>query len=408
MWFYIKLAWRNIFRNKRRTIITSIAIGIGLASLIFTAALMEGMINNMIQSATSSFLGQAQVHGGGFRETQDVEKTVNNLGQVTAELKQDPLVTNYTLRTLSMGMIASPANMNAALLVGVEPGSERFLSKIADTLQKGSFFDGANPRDMVIGSKLAEDLEVSPGDRVVATVSQAKTGDLAQEMFRISGIYQFGIKEMDSGLAFIRLKKAQQMLGIGDRVHQIAIKFKDIKTADMPGISFWKKYSRFDNEAVPWTILLPQMKAVLGMVDISLLIMAVILGCVVVFGIINSLFMSLYERMFEFAIMRAVGTRPAGLRKLIVLEAGALAVISIILGSALGMILTLIFAHSGIDYRGIEFAGTTFHELIYPVMNKWHYVVFPVGVLFFTMLVAIYPAWVAGRLRIATALRKSL
>jgi ABC-type lipoprotein release transport system permease subunit len=68
----------------------------------------------------------------------------------------------------------------------------------------------------------------------------------------------------------------------------------------------------------------------------------------------------------------------------------------------------LIFAHSGIDYRGIEFAGTTFHELIYPVMNKWHYVVFPVGVLFFTMLVAIYPACVAGRLRIATALRKSL
>jgi ABC-type lipoprotein release transport system permease subunit len=407
MWFYLKLAWRNIFRNKRRTIITSFAIGIGLASLIFTAALMEGMIRNMVQSATSSFLGEAQVHGGGFRETQEVEKTVNDLDRVTAELKQDPLVARYTLRTLSMGMVTSPANVNAVLLVGVDPGSERFLSKIADTLQKGSFFAGENLRDIVIGSNLAEELEVSLGDRVVATVSQAGSGNLAQEMFRISGIYRFGIKEMDSGMAFIRLTKAQMMLGIGARVHEIAIKFKDIHSADKPGIPFWRKYSRFGNEAVPWTTLLPQMKSVLGMLNISLLVMAVILGCVVVFGIINSLFMSLYERMFEFAVMRAVGTRPGGLRELIILEAGALAVISIVFGSVLGMALTLIFAYRGIDYRGIEFAGTTFHELIYPVMSLWHYIVFPVGVLLFTMLVAVYPAWVAGRLRIAAALRKS-
>ena len=225
MWFYIKMAWRNMFRNKRRTIITSIAIGIGLASLIFTAALMEGMINNMIQSATSSFLGEAEIHGGDFRETQEVDTTVNHLDQVTAELKQDPVVAHFTLRTLCMGMITSPSNVNAVLLVGVEPESERFLSQIATTLQKGTFFAGDNSRDIVIGSKLAEDLGVSLGDRVVATVSQAKTGDLSQEMFRISGIYQFGIKELDSGMAFIRLKKAQKMLGIGDRVHQIAIKF---------------------------------------------------------------------------------------------------------------------------------------------------------------------------------------
>jgi ABC-type lipoprotein release transport system permease subunit len=408
MWFYIKLAWRNMFRNKRRTIITSIAIGIGLGSLIFTAALMEGMVNNMVQSSTSSFLGEAQIHGGDFREAQEVEKTVNQLDQVTAELKQDPLVAQFTPRTLSMGMITSPANVNAILLVGVKPESERFLSQIDNTLQKGDFFTGDNPRDIVIGSKLAEDLEVSLGDRVVATVSQARTGDLSQEMFRISGIYQFGIKEMDSGMAFIRIKKSQEMLGLGDGVHQLAIKFKDLQTADKADSPFWKKYSRFGNEAVPWTTLLPQMKAVLGMIDVNLIFMAVILGGVVIFGIINSLFMSLYERMFEFAVLRAVGTRPGGLRKLIILEAGALAIISIVLGIILGIVVTAILAHTGIDYRGIEFAGTTFHELIYPVVNLGHYIVFPLGVFIFTMLVGIYPAWVAGRLRIADALRKSL
>jgi ABC-type lipoprotein release transport system permease subunit len=362
----------------------------------------------MIQSATSSLLGEAQIHGNDFRETQEVEKTVQQLDRVVAELNQDTLVDKFTLRTLSMGMISSPANVNAVLFMGVEPETEKYLSKMDNAINQGDFFSGNNPRDIIIGSNLAETLEVSLGDRVVVTVAQAKTGDLSQEMFRISGIYHFDIKEMDTGMAFVRLSVAQRMLGIGSGVHQIAIKFKDTQTALTADSPFWEKYSRFGNEAVPWTTVLPQMKAVLSMTDISLLFMAVILGAVVIFGIINTLFMSLYERMFEFAVMRAVGTRSGGLRKLIILEAGALAVISIILGIILGMILTAILSHTGIDYRGIEFAGATFHELIYPVVSLEHYIIFPIGVFIFTIIVGLYPAWVAGRLRIADALRKSL
>jgi ABC-type lipoprotein release transport system permease subunit len=277
-----------------------------------------------------------------------------------------------------------------------------------NTIKQGNFFVGDNPRDIVVGSKLAETLEVSLGDRVVATVAQARTGDLSQEMFRISGIYHFNIKEMDTGMVFIRLPVAQRMLGIGSGVHQIAIKFKDTQTALMEDSLFWEQYSRYNNEAVPWTTVLPQMKAVLGMLDINLIFMAAILAIVVIFGIINTLFMSLYERMFEFAVMRAVGTRPGGLRKLILLESGALAVISIIIGLALGMIITAILSYTGIDYRGIEFAGTTFHELIYPVASLWQYIIFPIGVFVFTIIVGLYPAWTAGRLCIADALRKSL
>jgi len=408
MWFYIKLAWRNMFRNKRRTIIASIAIGIGLASLIFSAALMEGMVVNMIHSATSSFLGEAQIHGSDFRETQEVEKTINNAEQIKKKLEQDPLVASFSTRTLNMGMISSPANVNAVLMVGVNPEMEKHLSKIDNVIREGDFFEEDNPRNIVIGSKLAETMEVTLGDRVVMTAAQAETGDLSQEMFRISGIYHFDIKEMDTGMAFIHLKTAQKMLGLDDRIHEIAVNFKNTQMALKDNLPFWKEYSQWNNEAVPWTVVLPQMKAVLGMTNISLIFMAAILGAVVIFGIINTLFMSLYERMFEFAVLRAVGTRSSGLRKLILLEAGALAIISIIFGVALGIIITAILSHTGIDYRGIEFAGTTFHELIYPVMKSWHYIVFPLGVLVFTILVGVYPAVAAGRLRIADALRKSL
>jgi ABC-type lipoprotein release transport system permease subunit len=309
-----------------------------------------------------------------------------------------------------MGMISSPANVNAVLLVGIDPETERELSKIDEAVEngKGSFFEGESSRDIVIGSKLAEVLEIGLGDRVVVTVAQAHTGDLNQELFRVSGIYHFDIKEMDTGMAFIRLPVAQQMLGIPGQVHQVAIKFKDIHTASLTDIPFWDTYSQNGNEAVSWGTLLPQLKAVTQMSAISVLILVIILGGVVTFGIINALFMSLYERMFEFAVLRAVGTRPGGVRRLIIFEAGAMAIISIIIGIILGFVVTMIFTWTGIDYRGIEFAGATIHEIIYPEMNVWQFIIYPIGVMIFTMLVGLYPAWVGGRMHIANALRKSL
>jgi len=215
MWFYIKLAWRNIFRNKKRTIIAGLAIGIGLTAMIFSDAFMIGMKNNMIKSATASFLGEAQIHRQGFRLTQEVEKTINNLDQVVSNLKKEEVVDRFTLRCQSFGMITSPANFSSVMVFGIEPSTEKHLSHIDDVLKEGEFFKGNNERDVVIGSDLAELLEVSLGDRVVITVAQAGSGDLSQDMFRVSGIYHFNIKDMDRGLAFIRLAKAQQMLGIG-------------------------------------------------------------------------------------------------------------------------------------------------------------------------------------------------
>ncbi len=136
--------------------------------------------------------------------------------------------------------------------------------------------------------------------------------------------------------------------------------------------------------------------------------MGIILFGIVAFGIINTLFMSLYERLFEFGVLRAVGTRPSGVRKLIVFEAGALSILSIIIGSILGFIITFIVTKTGIDYRGIEFAGTTFHELIYPVIHFQQFIIYPAALFLFTLFIGLYPALIAGRMSIANALRKSL
>ncbi len=407
MGFYWKLAWRNILRNKRRTIIASLAIGIGLASLIFTDALIIGMKESLIRSTTSSFLGQAQIHREGYRLSREAELTINDPDALLDQLARDTAVERFAPRAQAFGMLTSAANVESVLLVGVDPERERQLSQFDDALKQGEWLQIDN-HGMIIGSKLAETLEVALGDRLVMTVAGVDGGELSQEMFRVSGIYHFGIRELDTGMALVPIKHAQHMLGLNGGIHEIAVRFHDIRNAENPDLPFWKRYSRSGNQALGWPQLMPEMKNVLDMTDFSMLIMAVILAGVVIFGVINTLFMSLYERMFEFGVLRAVGTRAGGIRKLIVMEALALGLISTVIGVLLGLILTAVVAHSGIDYRGIEMTGVHIQELMYPVLRAMQFVKYPLWVVAFCALVGLYPARVAGRMRIADALRKSL
>ena len=402
-----KLAWRNIFRNKRRTLIASIAIGIGLTALIFIDAFMIGMAETMIRTATASFLGDAQIHREGFRDTQEVSLTIQALDKVTENLAKEDIVEHWTQRTLAFGMITSPASVSAINLVGVHPPTEKFLSLIDNAITEGVYFEGDNSRDIVIGAKLAEILEIGLGDRVVVTVAQAESGDLSQEMFRVSGIYRFVGEEMNSGMAFVRIEKAQEMLAIGNRVHEIAIKFTSLVYTQDPDLAFWKTYSEHGNEALSWTELMSQLTVVLEMTKYSKYIMGVILFGVVIFGIINTLFMSLYERMFEFGVLRAVGTRPFGMARIILFEAGALAIVSIGLGSVLGFLVTALLAHTGIDYTGIEMMGVTMQEFIYPVLEVQQFIIYPISVFVFTIIAGLYPAWHVAKMAPVDAMRRS-
>ena len=408
MWLIlVKLAWRNIFRNKRRTLIAATAIGVGLTALIFIDAFMIGMEEIMIRTATASFLGDAQIHREGFRDEQEASMTIQALDAVTASLAEETIVQHFTQRVLVSGMITSPANVSAINLVGVHPPTEKFLSLIDDATTEGAYFKGENNRDIVIGAKLAEILEIELGDRVVVTVAQAGTGELSQEMFRISGIYHFADEEMNSGMAFVRIQKAQEMLAIGNEAHEIAIKFTSIAYSQDTTLPFWDTYSQHGNEALSWTDLMSQLTAVLEMTKYSKYIMGVILFGVVIFGIINTLFMSLYERMFEFGVLRAVGTRPFGMARVILFEAGALAIVSIVLGAILGFVLTAVLAHVGIDYTGIEMMGVTMQEFIYPVLKMQQFIIYPIWVFIFTIIAGLYPARYVAKMAPVDAMRRS-
>ena len=403
----LKLAWKNIFRNKRRTFIASIAIGIGLAALIFLDALMIGMSDILAKTATDSFIGDAQIHLKDYRDTQDVLMTIQEVDEITSKLAKEKIVHNFARRTFSTGMIMSSANTSAINFVGVNPPKEKHISQINDRIIEGEFFKKDDPHDIVIGSKLAETLEIGLGDKVVVTVAQAGSGDYFEDWFRISGIYYFADEGMNSGMAFVRLHKAQEMLALENNVHEIAIKFTSSTDGQNPDLAFWDTYSEYGNEVLSWTEILPELQAMFDMVKYSKYIIGALLFVVVVFGIINTLFMSLYERMFEFGVLRAVGTRPFGMARLILFEAGSLAIVSIILGGILGFVLTTIFNTVGINYTGIELMGVTLQEFIYPVLTLEQYIIFPISLFVFTLIAGLYPAWHVARMSPVDAMRRS-
>ncbi|MFC1549421.1 ABC transporter permease [Nitrospirota bacterium] len=408
MGMLFKLAWRNLFRNKRRTLLSGLAVGMGLASMIFVFGVYDGMTKSMIRTATDSFLGEGQIHAEGFRDTSEVELTIRNFTGIMESLESEEIIVSFTPRTLSIGMLTSPSDVATAMVYGIDPLREPPMSKLDEALREGEYLGAEDMRGILVGSKAARNLEIGLGDRVVLTVAQSETGELSQELFRVRGIFHFNIKEADSSMMYIHIDKAREMLGIGPTAHEIALKFSEIELAGDRSLPLWAKYSEGGNEAIGWNDIVPQLDSVVDMTNLGAFIIGILVFCIVALTIMNTLFMSLYERMYEFGVLRAIGTRPWRMASLIMLEALLLGVVSSIIGAVLGLALTGYFALTGIDYRGIEFASVTFTELLYPTIIPRHYITVPLLILAFAAVAALYPAWFAARLKPAETMRRSL
>ncbi|MBT3236788.1 MAG: ABC transporter permease [Bdellovibrionales bacterium] len=401
-----KLALRNILRNKRRTTLASLAIGIGVCAIILTDGFVEGMKYNLIESVVSTFMGDAQIHRSGFRVSREVESVIKNSQQVINILADDSEIKAYAPRTISFAMISSPDNYVNVMMLGVDPKKEQIITRIMEAIQKGGPPQTEN--EILVGSRLASKLEVTIGDKVVVTVAQANSSELSQEQFRISGIYSYGSKELDGAMVYVQIAKSQQMLNLGNNIHEIALKFMQLKRAGNLDISFWDEYSVDGNEALSWRKLAPEIQYMIEMIYISITLISAIIGMLVGLIIMNTLFMSLYERLFELGVLRAIGTRPQQIVAMIIAESAVLSVASVIVGTLLAILFGTLLAVYGIDYGAMEIGETTLHKPIKFIFNLRQFTLYPVATIIFSMLVAIYPGVYASKMTLARATDKTL
>ena len=402
----LKLAWRNLWRNRTRTWLSVLVIAIGLVAMIFMDTMMVGMNTNMVKNATDSLMGHAQMHALGFRDEQDVKLTINDLDQALLQLEKHPDLKARSLRIVTQSMLSSSGGGEPVFSLGVDPEEEQLLSKFDEAIIEGEYLDSVSGQKLILGWKLAEKLELGLGDRLVLTAADAESGEMVQELFRLSGIFKTGEEEMDASMVLVARETLQSMLKLEGRIHQIALRYSKLTQDGTPVNPLKKPDDSSKNELLLWTELMPSLYMISQMTDLSMAIMGTILFLIIVLGITNTLLMGLYERMFEFGIIKSIGTTPWQAARIMFFEAVCLGFVSIIVGMLLALFVTALFANYGIDYIGIEFSGVTFQEKIYPSYKWSRLVLYPFMSLGFTILASLYPAFKLWKMLPVEALRK--
>ncbi|MEC9391952.1 MAG: FtsX-like permease family protein, partial [Pseudomonadota bacterium] len=395
------------FRNIRRSVLTCTLIASSLVVIILVDSIINSMTGLMVKGITETIEGEAQIYHSGFRDQYDPELYIRDPKSIISNLDSDNEIKSYASRVIVPSMIGSSYNTDGVVLYGVDAEKESNTSRLQSAVIEGDYLSGSD-RELILGRLIAEKLEVGIGDRIVITSSEINTNQMIQELFRVSGIVQFGPKELDEGFAFINLSTAQRMFNIGEGVHQIAIRFTNPELANSPDLDIYKTLPSDTLEAKGWLALQPGLGAMLEMTGLSTLIMGAILFILASLGVVNSIFMSIYERTYELAVSKAIGTRPSGIASLVLLEGLFLALISCFFGIIITVILGIFLKENGLSLGVMEFSGVAFPDNIPVILTLDQFVNFPFYVVLLTLVAAIYPAIFAARIVPAQAVQKAL
>jgi len=404
----LKLAIRNLLRNTRRTVLTMALIGSSLTALILVDALMLGMLDILVNSITKNLVGEAQIHRVGFRDNLDVDLYLSETEKIIETLDQDPTIAAYSERVLAGGILSSSYNVATGLMYGINAVSEGQVTQLPDAIIEGQYLTGKSG-EILIGHELADLLEVSLGDRLVITLSEADTSELAQALFRVSGIFKFGIKGVDKGVVFTNLDQARGVIGLtNEQSHEFALRFTDRALATQPGTAVYQNLNTSELETLNWLQLNRPIASIIEMSKFASLIIGSILFILAGLGVINSMFMSIYERIYEFGVIKALGTRPARLAGLIMTEALLIALISCVAGLILGYLLGSYAAEYGVPMGDYQVSGIAIDSRVLTRLEPYQFIQFPIYVTFLTLVAAIYPALFAAKIVPTEALQRSL
>ncbi len=403
----LKLAWRNLFRNTRRTFLTALLIASSLVVLILVDGLVLGMMDVMVGGITKTLEGEAQVTHKEFRTNLEVEYFIEDPMPLIKRIEADPDVSGYGPRIIIGGMIASSYNTTGGLIYGVDHEKEISVSRLRDALVEGQYLSG-DDRELLMGKPMADLLEIKLGDRLVVTAAAVDTNEITQELFRLTGTFEFGPEEMDENLVFINLPKAQALLGMEGHLHQIALQFHDPELSKNRELPLFQALSSDDIEALGWLDLQPSIGAMIEMSSYSTLIVGIVLFLLTSLGVINSMFMSIYERIYEFGVSKAIGTTPWQIIQLVLFEALLLAIIACVFGLSAAYLLGDYFSEHGVPMGKMEVSGIVVDGNMYTRLTPHQFIRFPIYVTLLTVAAALYPAAFASRIVPTQALQRAL
>lgn len=397
------MAWRNLWRNYRRTVIMLLAIAVGVWAMIFLTALLRGMVDDMVKQGIKGLPGHVQVHAAAYRDDPSVTHSLPAPNNVLLHVLSDEQVKAWTSRIKVPAMISSEYNNRGVNLLGIKPEGEIALGFDMANIIEGRFLSSRDDNGIVIGKKLMESLESRLGKRVVV-MSQSPENDIAERGFRIVGVYKADLESIEESLVYAGLDVVQEMLSVGTDISEIAVLGHDYQSPDEL-VTRIQSAVPDDWEVLSWFDLDPYLATMMRVMNGFVLVWMIVIFLALSFGLVNTLMMAVFERFREIGLMRALGMRPSAVVYQILAESLMLLVLGLLVGNLLALV-TIIPLKDGIDIsavsQGMEMMGAS--SVLYPVLLWPDLVLANVVVIGLGVITSLLPAWRAAQYRPVEAL----
>jgi ABC-type lipoprotein release transport system permease subunit len=409
-----RLAWRNLLRERRRSLITGSALALGFVASVLMIGLSDGIVAELIENGTGILSGQVQIHSTTWRPEHGLYATLGgdqgvDVDSLLARIGGSPGVLGASPRVWGAGLLSAGSRSAGAVMLGVDMERERSVGRLLGTLAAGRL-PAPGARELLLGRSLAQRLGLRVGDTLVV-VAPAADGSMGNDLMMVSGLFASGISELDATQAIVPIGTLQQLLALGGRrVHEVAIAVRDpwqaVPVAD-------RVHTRLAGLGAallvePWTEFRPELAQYAELARASNIIIIGVVFLMAVFGVANTMWIGTWERRREFAVVRALGSSPSSVARSVLYEGFLLGAIALAGGVTLAWPLMAWWHHAPPDLSALYGGFTMVGALVRPVLRVEYSLAAAlesaVALLITSLLAAVWPAWRAARIPPADAL----
>jgi putative ABC transport system permease protein len=400
------IAWKNIWRNKTRSLVVIIATILGLFGGIFSVAFMVGMVEQRFEAAINKEISHIQIHHPKFLENSEIQYTIPDPKIISEEIKRISGIKDIAIRSKIPGMISSATTSAGIQIFGIDPQSEKKITSIYKTIADscGNYFEEERKNQVVISKKLAEKLKVRFHSKIVLRF-QDSTGNIIESAFKIVGLFNTYNSMFDEQVVFIKNSDLSNILGMPPPYHEIALILYNGEEVEKIKSELQNRFKYLKVQS--WKEIQPELGLMIDIMDKMMLIFLGIILLALAFGIINTMLMAVLERTKELGMLMSIGMNRIKVFRMIMIET----VLLTLTGGVIGMIISGIFIKisysRGIDLsivaKGMESLG--YESIVYPTITADYFIILTLMILITGVLSAIYPARKALKINPAEAIK---